>query len=350
MFDFEDEQFTTAEATPPPASPLSWFHKAPLAIVFWPWIYVCALIVPEQLWPVSDSKIWIHLLIALALTLLAGRPIWRWLMRGRYRAGTVFGTLGLSPILILIFAWGSGELPNSFEEFVAEIAAIEIDNANARIASLQSLVEPTSAASVAAPAQSPEIAATSFNDYSHTPQYQLAATSHRKLPTDSFSSCITEIYAGEPSMRKEALIKLSRPATISHLAEDIVQKTILSVCEKAASREEPLDELRPYFFRAITYAHIDVKRNQRRWNTCDFDETLNPTTPDRQYDALEKIRLVHQALCEMPEQTAHALRMTAAGYSHREIAEELDISYDLSRKLVSDGRKALREITNLTFH
>lgn len=351
MFEFDDDDLTQPAPAEKATSPLSWFHKALLAIVFWPWVYSFALIIPEQLWPTTGSKIWVHLLVALFLTVLTGPPVWRWLMRGRYRAGTAFGTLGLTPILLLTFAWTSGDLPESLNELVNELVAIEEYNANKRIESLKSVVENAPLEQKTLPA----VAAASLGPYSPppSPQYQLAATAHRQQPTDTFSSCIYEIHDGQPSMRHEALTKLSRPANISHLAEDIVQKTILAVCENAASRQDDLDDLRSYFFASINHARNDVSRNQKRWSTCEYEEVIDPRPrlpTDRQHDALEKLRIVHNALCEMPEQTAQAIRLAALGLSHREIAEDLNISYDLSRKLVSDGRKHLRETTNITFH
>jgi RNA polymerase sigma-70 factor (ECF subfamily) len=73
-----------------------------------------------------------------------------------------------------------------------------------------------------------------------------------------------------------------------------------------------------------------------------FPEQPRAESPERTYLAKELAGILHDAICDLPERLAKAMRAHMASGSYRQIAHELDITEVNARKRIQEARSQLR--------
>lgn len=127
-------------------------------------------------------------------------------------------------------------------------------------------------------------------------------------------------------------------------AEDVVQEAYLRF--DAAANDRAVREPLPYLYRIVRNLSLDVRRRARQ----DRDRLvsgaeaivarIHEERPSPEVDAAtkEELRLVNDAIAELPERTRLALEMHRfSDYTFRQIADELGISVGLAHSLVAQG-------------
>lgn len=131
-------------------------------------------------------------------------------------------------------------------------------------------------------------------------------------------------------------------------AEDIVQEAYLRL--DAAMAGQVLREPLAYLYRIVHNLALDMKRKLvregGRLTSADdgFTEIAgDQPSPESEAAARGEMRLLLQAMAELPERTRIALELhRLAGCSIREIANRLDISVGTAHALVVDGLEHCR--------
>lgn len=127
-------------------------------------------------------------------------------------------------------------------------------------------------------------------------------------------------------------------------AEDVVQEAFLRFRAAAADRvpEEPVG----YLYRIVRNLAIDSYRRQTREGrvVAPVGAMLAEATaddapsPERVASARDEIRLLNDALADLPERTRIALEMQRfGGYKLREIADRLGISVTATHEIIAAG-------------
>jgi len=127
-------------------------------------------------------------------------------------------------------------------------------------------------------------------------------------------------------------------------AEDVVQEAWLRFDE--VSRQRFLGEPLAYLYRVVRNLALDGRRSGARETrllasqaaaVAVVSSTFSPT-PERIALYKDELRLLHEALAELPRRTRVAFEMHRLGCCKlREIAEHLGISLPLAQRLVADG-------------
>lgn len=132
-------------------------------------------------------------------------------------------------------------------------------------------------------------------------------------------------------------------------AEDVVQEAYLRL-DTAMGEQAVLDPL-AYLYRIVHNLALDVQRKlaRERSRTASGVDAMadiaeDRPSPEREAAARAEVRLVAQAMAELPERTRVALELHRfAGCSIREIANRLDISVGTAHALVIDGLEHCRD-------
>ncbi len=132
-------------------------------------------------------------------------------------------------------------------------------------------------------------------------------------------------------------------------AEDVVQEAWLRFDEVA--RQRFLGEPVAYLYRIVRNLAVDDRRMSLRETrllasnpvaVAAVSSTFSPT-PERLALYKDELRLLHEALAELPKRTRVAFEMhRLGGCKLREIAEHLQISLPLAHRLVADGLEHCR--------
>ncbi|KZD04126.1 RNA polymerase subunit sigma-24 [Oceanibaculum pacificum] len=132
-------------------------------------------------------------------------------------------------------------------------------------------------------------------------------------------------------------------------AEDVVQEAYLRL--DSAIVDQPLREPLAYLYRIVRNLSLDVRRRLMRergrmpsGGEAAMDEIAEDRpSPESEVGARGEVRLLAQAMAELPDRTRVALEMHRfAGCSIREIANRLDISVGTAHALVIDGMEHCR--------
>ncbi|MPZ31173.1 MAG: sigma-70 family RNA polymerase sigma factor [Rhodospirillales bacterium] len=133
-------------------------------------------------------------------------------------------------------------------------------------------------------------------------------------------------------------------------AEDVVQEAFLRFSDASARRL--LDEPLGYLYRIVRNLALDGRRRQaheERYLSSENDVDLSRTAearPSPEVEAVDRaeLRVVMEALAELPERTRLALEMHRfGGRKLREIAGRLGISVTLAHSLVAEAVEHCRE-------
>jgi RNA polymerase sigma factor (sigma-70 family) len=131
------------------------------------------------------------------------------------------------------------------------------------------------------------------------------------------------------------------------LAEDIVQETMLKICE--GGFEQEVKSPAAYLFRMVRNLAIDCSRRRGREMGLgaaeeDGGELISSCPcPEETMARCQALRIVAAALQELPERTRHAFEMhRIGGVSQRDIATELRVSPTLVNFMVRDAHNHCR--------
>jgi RNA polymerase sigma factor (sigma-70 family) len=131
------------------------------------------------------------------------------------------------------------------------------------------------------------------------------------------------------------------------LAEDVVQETMLKICEGGI--EEEVKSPAAYLFRMVRNLAIDCARRRAREMGLSAAEDASGELvaqcpcPEETMARCQALRLVAAALQELPERTRRAFeRHRIEGVSQRDIAAELQVSPTLVNFMVRDAHNHCR--------
>ena len=156
-----------------------------------------------------------------------------------------------------------------------------------------------------------------------------------------------------PQDRTLALYLAHRPALVNYAngivgdpthAEDVVQEAWLRLDKLAQSR--PPEQPVAYLYRIVRNLAIDrYRRRQREQRQIEPDGHAlslrvadDAGSPEAAAVARDELRLLAEALAELPERTRIALEMRRfGGCSLREIADHLDVSVTSVNRIIAKG-------------
>ncbi|MEX2451981.1 MAG: sigma-70 family RNA polymerase sigma factor, partial [Rhodospirillales bacterium] len=127
-------------------------------------------------------------------------------------------------------------------------------------------------------------------------------------------------------------------------AEDVVQEAYLRF--DAAAESSPVREPVAYLYRIVRNLALDVRRRltrERRVVEHDAEADARQTRDDRpspeaEASARAELRLLNDAMAELPERTRIALEMRRfGGCKLREIADHLGVSVTVAHQIVAEG-------------
>ena len=127
-------------------------------------------------------------------------------------------------------------------------------------------------------------------------------------------------------------------------AEDVVQEAWLRF--GAAAKGRPLEDPVGYLYRIVRNLAIDSYRRRQREERVvepNAEETARTTSdespsPEAAVAAKDELRLLSEAMAELPERTRIALEMRRfGGCKLKDIAAHLGISVTLAHELVAEG-------------
>lgn len=146
-------------------------------------------------------------------------------------------------------------------------------------------------------------------------------------------------------IHRQALVAYAHGITGSQsLAEDVVQEAWLRL-DEAHARQKIREPLR-YLYRIVRNLSVDMLRRDDREGVhrgVDLDLATrlvadDMPSPERVAIGREDMRLVAEALAELPERQRAAIEMYRLGdYKLREIAERLGVSVSLVHHLIAEG-------------
>ena len=132
------------------------------------------------------------------------------------------------------------------------------------------------------------------------------------------------------------------------LAEEVCQRTFVSVFKNISKLDDPLKFKHWLFRSAINFCHMEERSRKRRQVREDNWQQINSyemPTPEDIYRKKEKAEIVSNALQQIPEeQRAVVLLKEYDGLKFREIADLLCISENTAKSRMYSGLKNLRKI------
>ncbi|MGE4307176.1 MAG: sigma-70 family RNA polymerase sigma factor [Novosphingobium sp.] len=134
------------------------------------------------------------------------------------------------------------------------------------------------------------------------------------------------------------------------LAEDVVQEAYLRF--SSASQAKPLEEPTGYLYRIVRNLAVDslrrIQRDNIRLPETDADDLASipaeAPSPEAVAAGRDELRLLQDAMAELPERTRIALEMHRfGGVTFKDIAQHLGVSVGLAHAMVIDGLEHCRE-------
>lgn len=148
--------------------------------------------------------------------------------------------------------------------------------------------------------------------------------------------------------RRPRLVQLAtRIIGCQCLAEDVVQETMLKICEGGLDTD--LQSPAAYLYRMVRNLAIDCSRRRSREQRLDNPDQQSGEPsgtcpcPETIMARCQALRIVLAALEELPERTRHAFELhRIEGVSQRDIAERLKVSPTLVNFMVRDAHNHCR--------
>jgi RNA polymerase sigma-70 factor (ECF subfamily) len=130
-----------------------------------------------------------------------------------------------------------------------------------------------------------------------------------------------------------------------HDAEDAVQNAFIRALERI-DQLKPGSPFGPWFFRVLRSTALNLRRREILRSHEEIPASASAgTNPAKEWERGLTREAVLSALGELPEMQRLAVTLyDLEGYSHREIAEILEIAVGTSRAHVHHGRKSLKEL------
>ncbi|MEJ2547142.1 MAG: RNA polymerase sigma factor [Gemmatimonadota bacterium] len=130
-----------------------------------------------------------------------------------------------------------------------------------------------------------------------------------------------------------------------HDAEDAVQNAFIRALERI-DQLKPGSPFGPWFFRVLRSTALNLRRREILRSHEEIPASASAgTNPAKEWERGLTREAVLRALGELPEMQRLAVTLyDLEGYSHREIAEILEIAVGTSRAHVHHGRKSLKEL------
>ena len=128
-----------------------------------------------------------------------------------------------------------------------------------------------------------------------------------------------------------------------HDAEDAVQNAFIRALERI-DQLKPGSPFGPWFFRVLRSTALNLRRREILRTHEEIPASASAgSNPAKEWEKGLTMQAVLKALSELPEMQRLAVTLyDLEGYSHREIAEILDIAVGTSRAHVHHGRKSMR--------
>ena len=151
-----------------------------------------------------------------------------------------------------------------------------------------------------------------------------------KFPVDPFTLVINQ-------HRAELIRFIARKLGTAEMAEDILQDAYLRLQHYPTLTE--IENPRAFIFRIVANLVIDYQRKCSQRMVHENDEEVlhslvdNNAEPDEQCLTLQRLDIINLALAQLPDKCREAFYLhRIEGYSHTEIAQQLQISPSMVAK------------------
>ena len=129
-----------------------------------------------------------------------------------------------------------------------------------------------------------------------------------------------------------------------HLAEDLVQETLVRALERIHQLREP-EQLKPWLCRILSNLHKDCLRARRDCVDCDEVDLAAEHTPETELRRMENISQVRAAIaCLGNEQRKVLTLVDLMEFSYADVAQILDIPVGTVMSRLSRARGRLKEL------
>jgi RNA polymerase sigma-70 factor (ECF subfamily) len=149
--------------------------------------------------------------------------------------------------------------------------------------------------------------------------------------------------AAYPDLIPAAYRLLGNRADTEDAAQNTFHKLMVAWPKKVGGL--PADEQRAYLIKIVINEARQILRRSyrsREFPGVDAGERASPSPSiEEKVQAKEELRLVWQAISELPGARRDVVTLRAAGYEYEEIAAELDIDISTVRSHISNARKQL---------
>ena len=163
------------------------------------------------------------------------------------------------------------------------------------------------------------------------------------MPQAPYGDAESLFRAAHSELMRVAYALLGNHADTEDAAQDSFFK-LVRAWQRVGGLPTP-DEQRAYLFKIVINEALHILRYpHRRWErlVADTDEDgASGEGLDEQVQARADLRLLWQAISEMPGMRRDVVALRAAGYEYREIAASLGVSISTVRSHISSARKQL---------
>lgn len=141
---------------------------------------------------------------------------------------------------------------------------------------------------------------------------------------------------------RASLVAFAGAIVGSARAEDVVQDALVKAHRAMATDE--VDEPRAWLYRIVRNTALNEIRDGRKHEHSELAETeAAAITPEREVEGREELKALVTALAALPEAQRQAIvDRELGGYTHEQIARELEISTGATKQLIFRARKGLR--------
>lgn len=126
-------------------------------------------------------------------------------------------------------------------------------------------------------------------------------------------------------------------------AEDVVQDSLVKAHRAMAAEE--VEEPRAWLYRVVRNTALNEIRDGKKHEHAELSGTeLADLTPEREVESREEFKALVTALAALPEAQRQAIvDRELGGYTHDEIARELEVSTGATKQLIFRARTGLRD-------
>lgn len=156
------------------------------------------------------------------------------------------------------------------------------------------------------------------------------------LQQNIFENCIKTIHAPDStqhdtSVYERAMASLKAKHIDEPSSEDILQESMINTCRRYATTLE-IDQIEPYFYVVVKNEASDYKKARAKYDPRPFSEEHYCSVSHRDEQRYADRELINKMYCHLEPRERQIFEMRAHGFSHEEIAAELNISAANTRK------------------